>query len=455
MTNLEKFKLYNLGVDVSGIGGANMYSKDGIMITFNTRDGIDFAMLNPESEDITQLYKYNGWIKYDIERSTVYFNFPAEFMDHYVISLGSLPSHAAKIVYLYNKHLGDDLCVTLDFSDSDLSNVIYMGNHFSTLGKSRVILPDGERRLKPVSINCAFKKSNIVNINDVIKHIDFSLVISAKETFAFSGYTELDFTGCDFGNVKTAEQMMDNCVRLESVKFDKGTFKKLENTRDMLYKCSEIRHIDLGCITGGTVKNLSNMFSYCTKLYSVEVPNGWADVISEVVLDVSNMFYYCYNLSSVEIEDLLSLLGEFFTDEFIFYGCNSLDLSNLTIYSDDRDGIELAMAHMNKDIYDIRGTRVINLNGDAYAISIINEATLQDVHKVFDIMGNMEGTAIILDVEQYRQNIEVIKGYQKAYGVEIIKGDTETIDVTLLKIKAFSGGKVSKGTIFVDEGRAG
>ena len=137
--------------------------------------------------------------------------------------------------------------------------------------------------------------------------------------YAFGDVTS--FQGLEYLNtedVKDMSNMFTTCISLTSLDVSSFNTANVEDMSYMFSGCLELKSLNISEFNTAKVKNMCGMFSTCLKLESVDV-SGFD---TENVTDMSNMFFTCSSLGSVNVS---SFNVDKVTDmSYMFYGCSSL-----------------------------------------------------------------------------------------------------------------------------------
>lgn len=103
-----------------------------------------------------------------------------------------------------------------------------------------------------------------------------------------------------------------------------GNYGNVADMGNMFSYCSKLTSLDVSNFNTSSVTNMAYMFSSCSKLTSLNV-SGWD---TSNVTNMSEMFYNCSGLTSLDLSnfDTSSLLSTFWT----FGHCNSMTTLNLS-----------------------------------------------------------------------------------------------------------------------------
>ena len=145
--------------------------------------------------------------------------------------------------------------------------------------------------------------------------------------YGLQNCTEMDLSGLDTSNAKVMSNMFSYCRTLTSLNLgDKFDTSNVEDMSQMFSYCQVITSLDLGDnFDTSNVYGMHNMFKGCYALASLDLGDKFD---TSKVTDMSSMFYTCRALTSLDLGD------NFDTSKVIdmsdmFNGCSALTSLNL------------------------------------------------------------------------------------------------------------------------------
>ena len=261
---------------------------------------------------------------------------------YFPVDSGALLSE--KNIVSSNRHL-----VSINFSNVDTSNVVYMNSMFedcksltsldlSSFNTSKVsamyMMFFGCSSLESLDLS-NFNTSKVIDMKYMfsgcssLKSVDLSKFNTSNVTnmeYMFNGcktLSSLNLSNFDTSNVGDMQSMFENCGSLISLNLNNFNTSKVTNMQRMFYACSSLESLDIENFDTSIVINMSYMFNGCKLLASLNIYN----FNTSNVTDMSHMFENCYKLV------LLNLSG-FDTTKvtnmaYMFNVCESLTLLGL------------------------------------------------------------------------------------------------------------------------------
>ena len=189
--------------------------------------------------------------------------------------------------------------VSLDLSNLDTSNIIYMDEMFRSCYS-----------LTSLDVS-NFNTSNVISMLGMFRNCCL--------------LTLLDVSNFDTSKVTDMSNMFDNCTSLTSLNLSNFDTSRVTDISGMFYHCESLTSLNLSSFDTSNITNMNNIFYHCYLLTSLNLSN----FDTSKVTDMSNMFFYCRSLISLD-------LSNFNTSEVtnmyrMFSNCRlltSLNLSN-------------------------------------------------------------------------------------------------------------------------------
>ena len=144
--------------------------------------------------------------------------------------------------------------------------------------------------------------------------------------YKFSKLTEIENLNLlDTSQVTTMSYMFSYCSRLTSLDVSKFDTSQVTNMGSMFSDCSSLTSLDVSNFDTSKVTDMSGMFSGCSSLTSLDLSN----FDTSKVTDMSWMFIRCSNLTSLNVSNFDT--SQVTSMIYMFAGCSSLtslDVSN-------------------------------------------------------------------------------------------------------------------------------
>lgn len=297
----------------------------------------------------------------------------------------------------------EDMILTVDFRDCDLSGIISIDGMFDDLYIFKgvnVLLPEGRKALAPVTAKGFIGRANILNLKEVFKHIHTELMLSKSFLLSKSNITEFNFSTkgfCidpDFVTLYSSVVgrgrfvvygMFRDCKKLKYVKGHINNYseKRGIDAESLFTDCISLEKVEHGVFKNVQILEWNDMFNGCENLVDCGLT---LDLFTSSNMDKynRNMFAKCEKIDIEDIKDLIEGLSKRVKLCSIFRGCTSdkihgasmklynscgifcgikcevLDLSRVEFIS---DGISLGILdffldktkdEVNKSVYDMR-----------------------------------------------------------------------------------------------------
>ena len=134
-----------------------------------------------------------------------------------------------------------------------------------------------------------------------------------------------DGDGIDTSTMTNMTNMFSGCSSLQTLDMSNFVTNNVTNMNRMFSGCSSLQTLDLSNFVTNNVTNMNWMFSGCASLQSLDLSN----FDTNNVTNMGNMFYNCQSLQSLDVSNFVT---NNVTDmSYMFNGCNelqSLDVSN-------------------------------------------------------------------------------------------------------------------------------
>ena len=167
------------------------------------------------------------------------------------------------------------------------------------------------------------------NIKNIVFDESFKTYAPTSLEHFFAGCSTLEtITGLEYlntANVKNMSNMFSGCQNLSSLDLSKFNTEKVTNMSRMFYGCQNLSSLDLSKFNTEKVTDMSSMFEDCLELSSLDLSN----FNTKEVKQMNNMFWGCSALTSLDLSNFNTAnvmdMGNMFLNCSVL---TSLDLSN-------------------------------------------------------------------------------------------------------------------------------
>ena len=216
-----------------------------------------------------------------------------------------------------------DYVAELDATNTTLTFKKITSNNLESIDLSRLVIVNDKPMVKDMY------DIETKNIKNIVFDESFKTYAPTSLEHFFAGCSTLEtITGLEYlntANVKNMSNMFSGCQNLSSLDLSKFNTEKVTNMSGMFYGCQKLSSLDLSKFNTKEVKHMNSMFESCSALSSLDLSNfNTANVES-----MGNMFFNCSALSSLTLSNFNTANVEFMDN--MFNGCSaltSLDLSN-------------------------------------------------------------------------------------------------------------------------------
>jgi len=266
--------------------------------------------------------------------------------------------------------------IMIDFSNFDFSRVRYMKNMFRGCTNLKQINFGNSKVSTILDMESVFYDCNALLSLD-LSNFDTSEVSTMENLFyGCSSLTTLDISNFNTRKLINVGGMFSNCSSLNYLNWPDLDTTLITNTARMFNGCTSLISLDLSnlktqndinmdymfndCINlinitfsknfiTNPVKNMSHMFSGCTKIETLDLSN----FMTASVTDMESMFESCKKLLYLDLSNFNTAVV--LSMKKMFYGCSSLIYINLNsntyIIRDDTDLNDLFTGTSNDLIY--------------------------------------------------------------------------------------------------------
>ena len=220
--------------------------------------------------------------------------------------------------------------VSIDFTNFNTSNLMYMNSLFKGCGKLEKI------DFSNLDTSLVIDMSNLFNGCMSLSSIDLSkfnteTVTNMNSMFAnCSSLTYIELANFKISNVIDMGSMFANCDSLTYINLSNFNTESVTNMNSMFARCSSLTYINLSSFNTESVTDMNSMFANCSSLTYINLFNFNTSNVN----DMGSMFEGCEQL---EIANLFYFNTSLVTDmSKMFYKCKNLvfiDISNFNLQS--------------------------------------------------------------------------------------------------------------------------
>lgn len=264
-----------------------------------------------------------------------------------------------------------DLDIKASSNETEASKLRYMGMlNFSRLFSvaDTVILKDCSFDIDSIAPTLRIKSMDVTKlIVDNCKFEQCTKISKLPELFPI--IRELNVTNTKFGKTMNLDSLLDNS-RVRTVDFTGTDFGKIKSAEKAFYNCIRLTRIDgISDLDMTECESCNMMFMHCSELDNLDISN-W----SIEHTNLRNLFNYCYNLKEVNINNI-----RFYTSKVagMFNNINSnakIALNNKIRFFDDFNK-PLDVAGLLK-LYDVDSTD-LNISKQLFDITPVDNEVIQ------------------------------------------------------------------------------
>ena len=221
--------------------------------------------------------------------------------------------------------------------------------------------------------------------NGTIVHIVFDKSFSTYTPTSLNGFfanlKKLEtITGLEYlktENVTNMSNMFSGCLKLTSLDVSKFNTANVTNMTNMFARCSALTSLDVTNFNTEKVSGMSSMFSGCTNLTSLDVTK----FNTANVLDMSYMFSGCTNLTSLDVTKFNT--ANVLDMSYMFSGCTNLTSLDVTKFNTANvsDMSDMFSGCTNLTSLDVTKFNTANVLDMSYMFSGCTNLTSLDVTK--------------------------------------------------------------------------
>ena len=216
-----------------------------------------------------------------------------------------------------------DYVAELDATNTTLTFKKFTSDNLESIDLRRLVIVNDKPMVKDMY------DIETKNIKNIVFDESFKTYAPTSLEHFFAGCSTLEtITGLEYlntANVKNMSNMFSGCQNLSSLDLSKFNTEKVTDMSRMFYGCQKLSSLDLSNFNTEKVTDMSSMFEDCLELSSLDLSNFNT---KEVKL-MNNMFWGCSALTSLDLSNFNTAnvmdMGNMFLNCSVL---TSLDLSN-------------------------------------------------------------------------------------------------------------------------------
>ena len=216
-----------------------------------------------------------------------------------------------------------DYVAELDATNTTLTFKKITSNNLESIDLRRLVIVNDKPMVKDMY------DIETKNIKNIVFDESFKTYAPTSLEHFFAGCSTLEtITGLEYlntANVKNMSNMFSGCQNLSSLDLSKFNTEKVTNMSRMFYGCQKLSSLDLSKFNTEKVTDMSSMFEDCLELSSLDLSN----FNTKEVKQMNNMFWGCSALTSLDLSNFNTAnvmdMGNMFLNCSVL---TSLDLSN-------------------------------------------------------------------------------------------------------------------------------
>ena len=216
-----------------------------------------------------------------------------------------------------------DYVAELDATNTTLTFKKFTSDNLESIDLRRLVIVNDKPMVKDMY------DIETKNIKNIVFDESFKTYAPTSLEHFFAGCSTLEtITGLEYlntANVKNMSNMFSGCQNLSSLDLSKFNTEKVTNMSRMFYGCQKLSSLDLSKFNTEKVTDMSSMFEDCLELSSLDLSN----FNTKEVKQMNNMFWGCSALTSLDLSNFNTAnvmdMGNMFLNCSVL---TSLDLSN-------------------------------------------------------------------------------------------------------------------------------
>lgn len=229
--------------------------------------------------------------------------------------------NATKLVFTNTAISSDNKSSATLVSDSNSLNAVYMYLDGDTI----YVSPENDEVNIFANASCSymFKATNLVSID--FSNFNTSNVIYMNEMFMDSSkLTTIDISNFNTSKVTDMGAMFHNCESFTSINILNFDTSNVQHTSHMFYNCNKLTTIDISNFNTPKLLNVNSMFALCPSLTTII---GLENFNTVNVTNMNYLFYSCDNLTG-SITIMNSNISQYLN---MFTYCSILSSAKFTV----------------------------------------------------------------------------------------------------------------------------
>ena len=217
-----------------------------------------------------------------------------------------------------------DYVAELDATNTTLTFKKFTSDNLESIDLRRLVIVNDKPMVKDMY------DIETKNIKNIVFDESFKTYAPTSLEHFFAGCSTLEtITGLEYlntANVKNMSNMFSGCQKLSSLDLSKFNTEKVTDMRSMFYGCQKLSSLDLSKFNTEKVTDMRDMFWGCSALTSLDLSN----FNTEKVESMMGMFFSCSALTSLDLSNFNTKKVRNMNS--MFSACSALT----TIYASDK-----------------------------------------------------------------------------------------------------------------------
>ena len=223
-----------------------------------------------------------------------------------------------------------DYVAELDATNTTLTFKKFTSDNLESIDLRRLVIVNDKPMVKDMY------DIETKNIKNIVFDESFKTYAPTSLEHFFAGCSTLEtITGLEYlntANVKNMSNMFSGCQKLSSLDLSKFNTANVTNMSRMFYGCQKLSSLDLSKFNTEKVTDMSSMFEDCQELSSLDLSN----FNTKEVKQMNNMFWGCSALTSLDLSNF-NTANVMYMGNMFFY-CSAL--SSLTLSNFNTEKVE-------------------------------------------------------------------------------------------------------------------
>ena len=223
-----------------------------------------------------------------------------------------------------------DYVAELDATNTTLTFKKFTSDNLESIDLRRLVIVNDKPMVKDMY------DIETKNIKNIVFDESFKTYAPTSLEHFFAGCSTLEtITGLEYlntANVKNMSNMFSGCQKLSSLDLSKFNTANVTNMSRMFYGCQKLSSLDHSKFNTEKVTDMSSMFEDCLELSSLDLSN----FNTKEVKQMNNMFWGCSALSSLDLSNF-NTANVMYMGNMFFY-CSAL--SSLTLSNFNTEKVE-------------------------------------------------------------------------------------------------------------------